>query len=202
MLNARDNPTFTPSAPAICLTEGVKIMTSFVQATQSTTHMGVERFEAVAQQLGEARRSMDGARGLAAILLAAMFAAVLVVSDHLMTTLDEGEALLAWAALWTIGLVAVALFATTARDLVSRAANAWKAGAARRASARADAQFMAYAAFDPRVMHELEAAVSRHQSELEATGPAAAVVKTPRTKTNAIPSLYEASRRTRMAYYY
>ncbi|MDM0111655.1 hypothetical protein QTI66_05810 [Variovorax sp. J22R133] len=176
-------------------------MTNFVHVDQPTSHPGVDRFQAVARQLREARGNIDGSRGLAAVLLAAMFASVLVVADRMMSNLDEGDMLLAWAALWAIGLVAIALFANTARGLAARAATAWKAGAARRAAKRADAQFMSYAAFDPRVMHELQAAVTRYEEEFAATHPEGTPLPK-RPKINEVPSLYEASRRTRMAYYF
>ena len=49
-------------------------MTSFVHVDQPATHPGVARAEAVIDRIRAARRSFDGARGLAALLLAAIVA--------------------------------------------------------------------------------------------------------------------------------
>ena len=108
---------------------------------------------------------------------------------------------------WLTGLggfravfVALAVGASALRPLGARLAAAWKEAAERRANARADAQFMAYAAFDPRVMHDLQVAISRH----EAQNPTEADVapKAQRKLVASVPSLYEASRRARMSQYY
>jgi hypothetical protein len=82
--------------------------------------------------------------------------------------------------------------------LSQRTVALWKQGGERRRVARADAQFMAYAQFDPRVMHELQAAQAR-QSATEEVVATPAPVKTAKTS---MPTLYEATRRIRTAYYY
>ena len=173
--------------------------TSFVHVDQPIQHAGVARAEAVVSQLRAARGRLNGARGLAAGLLAAVVAAILVVIDHMATNLEEGQMLAGWAALSGLLFVALALCANALRSVGARVAATWKQGAERRANARADAQFMAYAAFDPRVMHELEAAVTRYEQE---TGNEAAVEVQRKFVADAAPSLYEASRRVRMAQYY
>jgi hypothetical protein len=175
-------------------------MTSFVHVDQPTYHPGVRRAEAVVSQLKSARGNLNGSRGLAAGLLAAVVAAVLVVADRMISDLEDGEMLVAWAALSGLVFVALALGANALRSTVARLTATWKEGAQRRANARADAQFMAYAAFDPRVMHELQAAVTRYEEANPAEVGVAA--KAQRQLATEVPSLYEASRRVRMAQYY
>ncbi|HSV61109.1 MAG TPA: hypothetical protein VLJ19_19635 [Variovorax sp.] len=175
-------------------------MTSFVHVDQPTYHPGVRRAEAVVSQLRLARGRLNGALGLAAGLLAAVFAAALVVADRMISDLEDGEMLVAWAALSGLLFVALALGANALRSVFGRLAATWKAGAERRANARSDAQFMAYAAFDPRVMHELQAAITRYEDQNPAEADVA--VKAQRKLASEIPSLYEASRRVRMAQYY
>jgi hypothetical protein len=173
--------------------------TSFVHVDQPIQHAGVARAEAVVSQLRIARGRLNGARGLAAGLLAAVVAALLVVVDRMVSNLEDGEMLAGWAALSGLLFVALALGANALRSVGARLAATWKQGAERRANARADAQFMDYAAFDPRVLHELQAAVTRYEQE---TGNEAGAEVQRKFVAEAAPSLYEASRRVRMAQYY
>jgi len=174
--------------------------TSFVHVDQPTQHPGVQRAAAVVSQLRVARGRLNGARGMAAVLLAAVVAAILVVVDRIVTNLQDGEMLAMWAVLSALFFVAVSVGLNALMPLGGRLANAWEQAAERRANARADAQFMAYAAFDPRVMHELQAAVTRYESQNE--GAESAATDAQRKLAAELPSLYEASRRVRMAYYY
>jgi hypothetical protein len=173
-------------------------MTSFVHVDQPAQHPGVERAGAVVQYFQSARGNLNGARGLAGGLLAAIVAAILVVADRMITTLEDGEALVAWTLAVAVFTGLVAVSAGAIRSTWRKAVQAWQRGAERRANARADAQFFASASFDPRVMHELQAAVTRYEAEAQTDAPVAA-----RRKLNGtVPSLYEASRRVRMATYY
>ena len=175
-------------------------MTTFVHVDQPMQHPGVARAEAVIDQLRSARKSFDGARGLAALLLGAVVSAVLVVADRIVVHMADGGLLVGWIVLWGLAFMALALLADTGRSLAERAAASWKRGVERRALARADAQFMAYAQFDPRVMHELQVALTR-QKALEAEAPQQAPAESLESKAK-IPSLYEATRRVRTSYYY
>lgn len=178
-------------------------MTTFVHVDQPTQHPGVTRAEVVIDQLREARKRFDGARGLAALLLGAVVAAVLVVADRIVVHMTDGGLLVGWIVLWGLAFVALALLADTTRSLAVRAAAAWKRGARRRELARADAQFMAYAEFDPRVMHELQVAQARHKAlESEAAAEQAPVAQARAGSAAKIPSLHQATRRVRTSYYY
>ena len=140
-------------------------MTSFVHVEQPATHPGVARAEAVIDHIRAARRGFDGARGLAALLLAAIVASLLVVTDTLISTWNDGGLLVAWLVLWGVAFAAMAFFAGTARSLAVRAVAAVRATARRRAAARADAQFMAYAQQDPRILRDLQAISTRQEAD-------------------------------------
>ena len=137
-------------------------MTSFVHVEQPTTHPGVVRAEAAIQHVRAARHKFDGARGLAALLLAAIVSSLLVAADKLMSTWNDGGLLVAWVVLWGVAFAALAFFAGTARTLAVRAVVGLRAFAARRAAARADEQLLEYARLDPRMLRELSA-IKQHQ---------------------------------------
>lgn len=182
-------------------------MTSFVHVDTPATHPGVVRAEAVIQRIRSARRGFDGARGLAAFLLAAIVASLLVVADRLMATSEEGGLLVAWVVLWGVAFVAIALFAGTARSLAARVVGSARGAACRRAAARADEEFMAYAKHDPRILRDLQAIATRQEAAED-------VVASVDLKTQALervakradnvraPTLHEAMRRVNLGQYY
>ena len=107
------------------------------------------------------RRSFDSTQGLSAMLLAAMVSSLVVVADQLMDTWADGHLMVAWAALWLVGFAAVAVFAGAARKLAVAAVSALDAWSRRIAQGRSDARLWAIAQTDPRVMADLNAAMSR-----------------------------------------
>jgi hypothetical protein len=150
-------------------------MTSFVHTNFRNTHPGVDRMESAvgaAKQLG---RGYDSTRGLAAMLLAAIVAAMLVVADQIVVTWADGHLLAAWIAMWVVGFAALALFAGTARRVAIRAiavADAWSHQVALK---RADERLWSIAQKDPRVMADLQAALSRNSEEAPVSAPIAPV---------------------------
>jgi hypothetical protein len=176
-------------------------MTSFVHVEQPATHPGVARAEAVIDQIRAARRSFDGARGLAALLLAAIVASLLVVADKLMSTWNDGGLLVAWLVLWGVAFATLAFFAGTARTLAVRAVSAARAAARRRAAAHADAQFLAYAKLDPRIIRELQAIASRQEAE-SAEGAVTASAQSAKLADDSAPTLYSALRRVNLGQHY
>jgi len=172
-------------------------MTTFVQVEQPVQHAGVARAVAVAKELRSARGRLEGARGLAAGAVAIVAAGALVALDNMVMGLETADMFVAWVALSVLIFAVLAMGTNVAASLGDRLAAAWKAGAARRAIKRSDAQFLAYAAFDPRVMQELQVAVTRYEQEAPA---AAAQVR--RQINKEVASLYDATRRTRMAQYF
>jgi hypothetical protein len=181
-------------------------MTNFVHVDTPATHPGVVRAEAVIERIRSARRGFDGARGLAALLLGAIVSSLLVVADRLMATSEEGGLLVAWVVLWGVAFVAIALFAGTARSLAARAVAAARESTRRRAAARADEQFMAYAKHDPRILRDLQA-IAVHQEAAEEqvvvdikTQALQRVAK--RSENVRTPTLHEAMRRVNLGQYY
>jgi len=180
-------------------------MTSFVHVDQPTVHPGVRRAEVLFGQIQAARAGANGARPLIALLIVAIAAAVLVVTDALVSNWSEGGLLAVWAVLCVAAIALFALFAGSVGK--SGVAGLWRAASQRRAAARADARFLETAKNDPRVMQELQAAVWRQQSE--GTVPAAEAAKidalarmSQRSQEVRMPTLYEAMHRTNNSRYY
>jgi hypothetical protein len=160
-------------------------MTSFIHVDKPATHPGIVRAEAAIEQVRAARRGFDGARGLAALLLAAIVSSLLVVADRLVSISQEGGLMVAWLVLWAVAFIGLALFAGTARSLAVRAIGAARNVAKRRAAARADERFLAYAKHDPRIMNELNV-IATHQQAVDAP----------------VPTLHDALRRVNLGQYY
>lgn len=108
-----------------------------------------------------ARQTSEGARGLAALLLAAVVAALVVVADQVIDSWADGHVFLAWVLLWAVVFAATMVFAGTARRVGCRAMaglNRWSRAVAER---RAEARMWEIAKTDPRVMSELVTAQQR-----------------------------------------
>ena len=138
-------------------------MTSFVHLNYANEHPGVQRAEAIADAAGRFRRGFDSTKGLAAMLLAALVAALMVVAEQLVSIWSDGYLLVSWVTLWAIAFATLALMAPTAHRLATRMSAAWKERTTRVANERSDAQYWASAQRDPRVMSELQAAISRSE---------------------------------------
>ena len=136
-------------------------MTSFVHVDQPTEHPGVSRAGAAFSELRNTRLDTVGAAGLAALLLSIIVAALVVGADHLADSLEDGGLLTAWLVMWAVVFVVMALVANRVGALFVRARTGWNAYSQRRAAAAADAKFLAYARYDTRVMHELQAEIGR-----------------------------------------
>jgi len=65
----------------------------------------------LAQGTYRARRRFDGSRGLAAMLLAAVVAALVVLADQMISSWADGHLFLGWVALWVVVFAGLALFA-------------------------------------------------------------------------------------------
>jgi hypothetical protein len=113
------------------------------------------------------RRSLDGARSLATMLLAAIVAALVVIADRLISTWADGHLLLAWVILWAVVFAGTALFAGTARQLASRAVMALDSWSKSVADKRAEARLWEIAKSDPRMMAELASARQRDDGDFD-----------------------------------
>lgn len=159
-------------------------MPSFVSNQYPDQHPGVSRIESAIEGAMQLRKSWSPTRGLVALLLTAVAAAVLVVAYQVMDSVVEGHLLVLWIALWAAGFASMAMASGT----VSRVALAAKSGldswAQRRARARADQRLWGMAQTDSRVMADLQVAMSRQQAltknpqVMPLTAGAAAVSKT------------------------
>ena len=142
-------------------------MTSFVNIKYSTQHPGVARAESAFGAVRQLAHAFSGTRGLATLLLSAIAAAVMVVAYQVMDSVTEGHLLVMWIGVWAIAFVALALFATAARN----AAVSLKAGldgwSRSLAEARADQRLWQAARNDPRVMADLQMALLREQADAE-----------------------------------
>ncbi|MEO8022483.1 hypothetical protein [Polaromonas sp.] len=151
-------------------------MTSFVNVKHPAEHPGVARFESALGTARQMRRGFDGVKGLAAMLLAALVAAMVVVADQLVVNWADGHLLVGWVALWAVAFAVIALFAGTARVLAARAVTALDAWSRAIAQARADVRLWEAAKADPRVMADLQVAMARHEAANEAVCASPAVV--------------------------
>ena len=143
-------------------------MTSFVNVKHPAEHPGVVRFESALGAARQWRHGFDSTRGLAALLLAAIVAAMLVVADQLVENWAEGHLLVAWVAMWAVAFAAMALFAGTARRLALSVVGALDNWSSAIAQARADVRLWEAAKSDPRVMADLQAARSWQEVAKEA----------------------------------
>lgn len=148
--------------------------THYVSIDQSILqHPGVARAEDVFAYVGELRRKTGAIRVLAAVLLAALVA-----------TLAAGDALTSWLVVWTTGFLAVAVFADPVLSLATGSAQGWQAMQRRAAQASADARLLATAEIDPRVMSELQVALTRGALADDVASPVAAPAEAVRAPVN------------------
>ena len=136
-------------------------MTAFVNVEFPSQHPGVERAEQVIERFEQATAAFDGARGVAALLLAALVSALLVVANEVIETWSDGHLLAAWIALWLVGFAAIALLAKPMRALTVRGPLAWRNWRAARRESAEDARLWNVAQYDSRVMADILCAKGR-----------------------------------------
>lgn len=142
-------------------------MTSFINIKYSAQHHGADRVESVIDAAQQAGHGFSGTRGLATLLLSALAAAVMVVAYQVMDSVAEGHLLVMWIGLWAAAFAALALFAGAARRLAAGTKNSLDAWSRSLAEARADQRLWAMAKDDPRIMTDLQMAMSRSEVESE-----------------------------------
>ncbi len=167
-------------------------MTSFVHIDQPAEHLGVSRASAAIERIRAANNNVTTA-GLTVRIVIAAGAVLLAIANQLTTHEVDGGWMVAWIAVCAILFGALALSAHKLSPFLARLSE-------RRAVARADAQFYEYAKYDPRIMQELEAAVTRQQVDGVSAPLAAAKVekstqRQQRSKEVRMPTLYEAMTR-------
>ncbi len=142
-------------------------MTSFVHTNFPAEHPGVVRFESAVAAAGRFRKGFDSTRSLTAMLLAAIVAALVVVADQLVDSWADGHLLAGWVILWVVAFVALALLASTARQVATSTVRALDAWSHRVAQARAEERLWTLAQKDPRVMADLQVAITRSEQDSE-----------------------------------
>ena len=155
-------------------------MTSFVHIDYSTTHPGVRRVQSAIAALQNLRPVFFGTRGLAKLLLSAVVAAVMVVAYQVMDSVAEGHLLVLWTTMWAVAFVALALFAGAARRTATRLKTSLDSWSRSIAAAKADQRLWQIARTDVRVMADLQAALTRHETEAN---------DQPVTRDNLVPAL-------------
>jgi hypothetical protein len=83
----------------------------------------------------------------------------------------ESHVVAAWLALWLVGVVALVALRGVTRFVAHKLMGKLDAMAAQAASRRADARLWAMAKADPRLMAELEVAMSRQATESASRAP-------------------------------
>ena len=139
-------------------------MTSFVNVSQPAEHPGVVRVEAALSAAGQLRKRISVTRSLATLLLSAMVAAAMVVAYQVMDSVAEGHLLVVWIALWAVAFAALALFAGATRRLAARTLSGLNDWSHAIAQGRADMRLWEAAKSDPRVMADLQAAITRQKA--------------------------------------
>jgi cobalamin synthase len=107
----------------------------------------------------------DGSRALAGMLLAAVFASLLVVADQLIDTWAEGHLLAAWVVLWAVAFVALAFAASRLSGWAGRLAGMIARRVAAAQQRAREEEMWEHARHDPRIMAELAAAQARAQGD-------------------------------------
>ena len=141
------------------------------------------------------RRQFDGARGLAAMLLAAAVAALVVFADRLISTWADGHLFLAWVFLWVVIFAGSALFAGTARRLAQRTMRSLDGWSQTLAQARAEARLWDLAQSDPRLMADLTQARLRaledHNDFSDALAPMGLVQSKYKQNQEQVPQTFQ-----------
>jgi hypothetical protein len=138
-------------------------MTTFVHTDFPVQHPGVVRAEHAVERFKQATQPFEGARGVASLLLAALVSTLVVVVNQVIETWSEGHLLAAWIALWLIVFSALAMLAKPVRRLTHGMPKALQAWRQARFEARQAALMWQAAQVDPRLMADLQRAVSASQ---------------------------------------
>ena len=135
-------------------------MTAFAHVDHPAEHPGVVRAERLIETVKHAASHFDATRAGASLLLAAIFAALMLVANQVVDTWTEGHLLAAWVVMWTIAFAAIALLATPARRTATALRRGVKSWAAARKQAAEDEKLWNVALSDARVMADISRAMS------------------------------------------
>ena len=139
-------------------------MTTFVHREHSNQPSDAIRVQPANSAAQPTQQNFCASRTLATLLLSAMAAAAMVVAYELSDTLAEGHLLALWIGLWVVAFATLAALAGTVSQAVASVQaklNAWSRNIAAK---RSDERLWAAAKTDPRVMADLQCAITRHQA--------------------------------------
>lgn len=135
-------------------------MTKFAAIDLPREHCGIARIEGAVNHLRDSASRFDAVRTGASLLLAALVAALLVVTNEVLDSWGEGHLLAGWVLMWLIAFVGMALLATPARRamvLLRASVQAWSEARRRQAE---DEKTWNAALHDARLMAELSRAMN------------------------------------------
>ncbi len=130
---------------------------SFASAVNS--HMDIARTQAAESAFKSA--NTNSSRTLGSVLLAASVSALLVVVNQALDSWSEDHLLMAWAALWAIGFLAIGLLATPAHQAARSLRSSFLEWHAENKELAQEAKLWELAKHDTRVMAEIRAAMMR-----------------------------------------
>ena len=146
-------------------------MTSFVHLEYSNQHAGVTRVEtaiaSVTALTSHVKRNFFGTYSLAVLLLSAIAAAVMVAAYQVMENMADGHLLVLWTSMWAVAFVALAAFASSARNAIVGVKNTLDQWSRNVALRRADERLWAMAKTDARLMADLQAVLARNGADDE-----------------------------------
>lgn len=128
-------------------------------ASAVNSHMDIARSQAIESTSKSA--STGSSRTLGSVLLAASVSALLVVVNQALDSWSEDHLLMAWAALWAIGFLAIGLLATPAHQAARSLRSSFLEWRAENKELAQEAKLWELAKHDTRVMAEIRAAMMR-----------------------------------------
>lgn len=105
-----------------------------------------------------------GVRSLSVMLLAAAVSTLVLLADQYGHVLTDGDLFTGWVLMWVVVFAGMALLASSALSLATRAMDVLDGWSRARARSRAEVRMWEIARTDPRVMSELNQARTRAES--------------------------------------
>lgn len=135
-------------------------MTSFAHTSYPSVHPGVQRATRVLGSLKNLVIRADSARSIAIVLLSAIVSTVLVIVNQVIDTYTDGHLMAAWMFLWVVAFSTLAILASPIRRAVTGFKPALKSWMQARRERANDDKMWEIALQDPRVMAEIQRALS------------------------------------------
>jgi hypothetical protein len=136
-------------------------MTAFAHTSYPKEHPGVARAVNTTRNLMNLIKQVDSAKSIAVILLSAMVSTLLVVVNQVIDTYTDGHLMAVWMLMWVVAFGSLALLATPVRQFVYGVRPFLKTWHQKRLERMNDEKIWAVALQDPRVMAEIQRALSQ-----------------------------------------